>query len=191
MVSAKVPKAICACAIARKIQRVPFTPRRLRGSGQGTFPVPGPDARDPSRARSGPTSPCSALGSAKGAQKKHQCKPRSSRPQCRRGLRWLWICFGTPLHTPREARRRRTRPKGRERDLARPGQGQGWPLRGPSETRAERGNPACGVYMRGAESGVPFLSVPFFGHAKKGTRRTGAEPRWRITAGQATQRKKN
>jgi hypothetical protein len=38
----------------------------------------------------------------------------------------------------------------------------------PSEPTDERGDPACGVYMRGAESGVPFLSVPFFGHAKKG-----------------------
>ncbi len=33
-------------------------------------PVPGPDARNPFRARSGPTSPRSALGSAKGAQQK-------------------------------------------------------------------------------------------------------------------------
>jgi len=78
LVSAKVPKAICACAIARKPQRVPCTPSRLRGSGQGTFPVPGPDARDPSRARSGPTSSPSALGSAKGAQKNTKTKQRSS-----------------------------------------------------------------------------------------------------------------
>ncbi len=35
MVSAKVPKAICACTIARKSQRVPCTPRRLRGSAEG------------------------------------------------------------------------------------------------------------------------------------------------------------
>ncbi len=35
MVSAKVPKAICACASARKSQRVPCTPRRLRGSAEG------------------------------------------------------------------------------------------------------------------------------------------------------------
>ncbi len=35
MVSAKVPKAICACAIARKGSGLPFTPRRLRGSAEG------------------------------------------------------------------------------------------------------------------------------------------------------------
>jgi hypothetical protein len=46
----------------------------------------------------------------------------------------------------------------------------------PSEPTDERGNPAPEFSVRGAESGVPFLSVPFFGHAKKGTRRTGAEP---------------
>jgi hypothetical protein len=56
LVSAKVPKAICACAIARKRQRVPCTPRRLRGSGQGTFPVPGSDAR-----LAALRSPCSCL----------------------------------------------------------------------------------------------------------------------------------
>ncbi len=44
----------------------------------------------------------------------------------------------------------------------------------PSEPTDERGHP---LYFAGVESGVPFLSVPFFGHAKKGTRRTGAEPR--------------
>jgi hypothetical protein len=54
LVSAKVPKA--SCASARKSQRVPCTPCRLRGSRPGTFPVPGLDARDPSRARSGPAS---------------------------------------------------------------------------------------------------------------------------------------
>jgi hypothetical protein len=37
---------------------------------------------------------------------------------------------------------------------------------GPAETSAKRGNPAWELPMRGAESGVPFLSVPFFGHAK-------------------------
>ncbi len=64
------------------------------------------------------------------------------------------------------------------------------PLRGPSETRAERGRPAWEVRMRGSgrscaslhsrhrclparKSGVPFLSVPCFGHTKKGGRRTG------------------
>ncbi len=52
-------------------------------------------------------------------------------------------------------------------------QGHGRPLGEPSELTDERGNPG----FWGAESGVPFLSVPFFGHAKKGTRRTGAEPR--------------
>ncbi len=36
----------------------------------------------------------------------------------------------------------------------------------PSEPTDERGNAACGVSMRGAESGVPFLSDPCFGHAK-------------------------
>ncbi len=40
LVSAKAPKAICACAIARKSQRVPCTPRRLRGSGPGPFFAP-------------------------------------------------------------------------------------------------------------------------------------------------------
>ncbi len=39
----------------------------------------------------------------------------------------------------------------------------------PSEPTEERGNPG----FWGAESGVPFLSVPCFGHAKKGGRRTG------------------
>ncbi len=43
----------------------------------------------------------------------------------------------------------------------------------PSEPTDERGDPAPVFQVRGAESGVPFLSVPFFGHAKKGTRRTG------------------
>ncbi len=47
----------------------------------------------------------------------------------------------------------------------------------PSEPTDERGHPAWEVPMWGAESGVPFLSVPCFGHAKKGTRLTGAEPR--------------
>ncbi len=36
----------------------------------------------------------------------------------------------------------------------------------PSEPTDERGHPACEIYMRGAESGVPFLSLPCFGHAK-------------------------
>ncbi len=40
MVSPKTPKAICACAIARKMQRVPCTPRRLRRSAQGPFFAP-------------------------------------------------------------------------------------------------------------------------------------------------------
>ncbi len=40
LVSPKTPKAICACAIARKMQRVPCTPRRLRGSGPGPFFAP-------------------------------------------------------------------------------------------------------------------------------------------------------
>ena len=92
LVSAKVPKASCACASARKSQRVPCAPHRFRGPGKGLSslplallrskargspsvaspfdgmtvhwtlicfrltPVPGPDARFPSRARSGPTS---------------------------------------------------------------------------------------------------------------------------------------
>ncbi len=40
LVSAYVPKVICACAIARKSQRVSCTPRRLRGPGQGTIFAP-------------------------------------------------------------------------------------------------------------------------------------------------------
>ncbi len=60
----------------------------------------------------------------------------------------------------------------------------------PSEPTDERGDPAPVIQVRGAghscaslhsrhrylparKSGVPFLSVPCFGHAKKGTRRTG------------------
>ncbi len=37
LVSAKVPKASCACASARKSQRVPCAPHRLRGPGQAHF----------------------------------------------------------------------------------------------------------------------------------------------------------
>jgi hypothetical protein len=47
LVLAKVPKAICACAIARKNSGCPSRLGRLRGSRQGTFPVPGLDARNP------------------------------------------------------------------------------------------------------------------------------------------------
>ncbi len=86
-------------------------------------------------------------------------------------------CFSTPLLKPSEKYSRNPGPKGHGKDTVRPGQGQGWPLLGPSEASFERGNPAPVFQVRGAESGVPFLSVPFFGQAKKGTRRMGAKPR--------------
>ena len=85
--------------------------------------------------------------------------------------------FGTPLLKPSEWRSRSPGPKGRERDLVRPGQGHGWPLRGPTEASFKRGDPAPVFQMRGTEPGGPSLSVPFLGYAKKETRRTGAGPR--------------
>ncbi len=59
--------------------------------------------------------------------------------------------------------------------LVRPGQGQGWPLPGPSEARFERGNPACGVYMRGAESGGAFSFGSFLWASKERNPSYGAE----------------
>ncbi len=42
LVSAKVPKAICACAFARKSQRVPFTPHSSQGVQARHIPCPWP-----------------------------------------------------------------------------------------------------------------------------------------------------
>ncbi len=61
LVSAKAPKAICACAIARQIQRVPCTPCRLSGSGQGPFFAPAFAASLERPVRPGPgRTPCCA-----------------------------------------------------------------------------------------------------------------------------------
>jgi len=123
LVSAKVPKAICACAIARNASGCPARLIVSGGPPKG-HPCPcggrapccaslsllllaspglairgepvqrgrGPldlcrDPLHPFRARSGPTSPPSALGSAKGAGKKYQYKHRPF--GCTFWLRWV------------------------------------------------------------------------------------------------------
>jgi hypothetical protein len=125
-------------------------------------------------------SPSSALDSVKGANKKlRQTPARLPLPVCRSegvlessstvvvlpppllipgsevstriARRVLLFCFKTPLLKPSEGRSRSPGPKGHERDLVRPGQGQGMSLaRGPTEASFERGNP-------GFSPGCPFF----------------------------------
>ncbi len=101
LVSAKAPKAICACAIARQIQRVPCTPCRLRGSWQGPFFAPafpaslespvrtvrgaparrGGDSLDP---RLSPARPCAWPGRAESLPRPFRPALRLSRRSARR-----------------------------------------------------------------------------------------------------------
>jgi hypothetical protein len=102
LVSAKVPKAICACAIARQIQRVPCAPRRLRGSAEGP-------SLSLARAHEIPLVPVPAqlrlprrLARRK-APNKNQHQSHSSWPQYRRGLG----CIGFAFRPPYSSRGRR------------------------------------------------------------------------------------
>ncbi len=102
LVSAKVPKAICACASARERQRVPCTPRRLRGSGQGP-------SLSLARAHEIPLVPVPAhlrlprrLARRK-APTKHQHQSRSSWPNADGG----WGGFGCAFKPPYSSRGRR------------------------------------------------------------------------------------
>jgi hypothetical protein len=165
LVLAKVPKAICACAIARKSQRVPCAPCRLRGSRQGTSLCLAWTREIPSTPVPAVPSPSSVLGSAKGAQK--NTTPRSSRTSAQPLLGCL-SCFSSPLLKPREEGERRPSTKWRGKEPPRSPQAQGpvsWAnllSQAPSE-----GTPHV-KYTCGAQSlGCPFFRFLSLGMQRK------------------------
>ncbi|MFB3082503.1 MAG: hypothetical protein ACE1Z4_03475, partial [Gammaproteobacteria bacterium] len=70
----------------------------------------------------------------------------------------------SPLLKPSAGRSRSAGPKGHERDLVRPGPGQRWPLRGPSETSADRGDPRG---LRAQSPGCPLFRFLALGTQRK------------------------
>ncbi len=113
-------------------------------------------------------------------------------PECRRSTGLdvgLWF-FVIPLTQAEGGGRAKGKHEVAGHGPPRSPQAQGCALGEPSEPTDERGSPgfwgagrSCASRhsrhrcLPARTSGVPFLSVPCFGHAKKGTRRTGAEPR--------------